>query len=159
MNRMFVLALITTAAATACVQAQQPYRFQSVATEDAIGALARSFSAAGLDPELVDARTGIVQTAWATTNNFCARAEGNGKIIQRYTATLSPAGGTTDVVLRLDSKCCDPSTVEFADVQVRSGCVQMSHIFDFQQEALDQLGARIQSELGGSTALTSSTSI
>ena len=159
MNRMFVLALITAASATACVQAQRPYRFQSGETEDAVGALARSFSAAGLDPELVDARTGIVQTAWATTHNFCARAEGNGKVVQRYTATLSPAGGTTDVVLRLDAKCCDASTVEFADVQVRSGCVQMTHIFDFQQEELDRLGARIQSELGGSSSMTSSISL
>ena len=147
------------AVATGCVQAQKPYRFQSGAMDESVGAVARSLSAAGLDPDVVNANTGIVQTAWTMTHSFCTRAEGNGKIVQRYTATLSPAGGATDVVLRLDAKCCDASSVEFADVQVRSGCVQMTDIFDFQQKELDALGARIHSELGATPGLTSSHSI
>lgn len=152
MRTGIICCAVVVSSLVGCVQAQRPYQFQASSQDDATGVVARALTSAGWEVDAADQATGIVRTRYVPTPNFCARPQGNGKIFQRYVATVAPRGPSTEVALRVDAKCCDAENLEIGDMTVRSGCVQMEQIFDFQQEELDALGARLRAELSGPAA-------
>lgn len=143
------LALLTL---SACTQAQRPYSFRTPATgATATVTVARVLADEGYEPRSADENPGLIQTKWKESMDSCYHPGPDARtayVVRRYTATLAPSGGASDVTLRLEAKCCPDTGIPAAELN----CSELEGAHDAQQKELDALGAKVQAALGSPAA-------
>jgi hypothetical protein len=146
-------------ASAGCTHAQRPYSFAGNGPRQSTTELVvKALEAEGQVPEVVDASNGVVFTAWKDTGfrfrdpapeDLSMGIELETTVLRRYHVAVTD-GSPPSVRLEVEAKRCRPD-VEVEPRQILGPCHDLQALFPALQLDLDDLGARLQHTVDGSS--------
>jgi hypothetical protein len=151
---MRTLAVLTFAVlAVGCTQTQQPYSFTTptaTTPEDkSFDNLARAMVNAGQSPSDVNREAGILTTRWTDTGFKFGSINGtDATLVRRYTVTMGPGEGMSNITIRADIKKCQQGGFSIGETDIRGPCETVEGIPEKHQQELNTFGEELKRTMG-----------
>jgi hypothetical protein len=135
----------------ACGSPQKPVTFTTSANAEAgLDEVSRILAAEGHQTTNVDRRAGIVYSEYKDSGFLYGQIQNQpATMVRRFIVVLSPAGGGSNVTVRMDAKRCARGAFTISRGEVSGTCEEMDAIPDSFQAEIDSLGAKVKNGLGG----------